>query len=130
MAVRLQLRLSQNDFADSLDISLRACQNYERGDRKIPADVLLQLARVHGLDPLWIMEGPESTPRKLNSTKIDTALIAKAHKLVSKAVADSGRQITDTQFAEWVAATYHFFVESGEAQGASSFVNHMIRAIK
>jgi transcriptional regulator with XRE-family HTH domain len=130
IAVRQSLALSQRDFADSLGISLRAAQNYEQGERKAPADVLLRLARMHGIDPLWVLEGPEKEPRKLTASRIDKNLISKAQQIVSKAVTESGKRVTAERFAEWVAATYQLLAESGEAHAASTFVATMIRTVK
>ena len=130
VAVRQLLGLSQKDFAESIGISLRAAQNYEQGERKAPAEVLLRLARVHGVDPLWVLEGPEETPRKLNTTRIDKDLISKAQLIVTKAVNESGKRVTEEQFAEWVAATYQLLLDSGEARGAQVFINSLIRTFK
>ncbi|HQR96714.1 MAG TPA: helix-turn-helix transcriptional regulator, partial [Thiotrichales bacterium] len=74
LLIRTNLGLSQKEFADRLGISLRAEQNYERGDRAIPSDVLLSLAKNFDIDPMWILDGPETNPRPLSrSSSLDPA---------------------------------------------------------
>lgn len=62
-ALRNRVRLSQVDFAERLGISPRAYQNYERGEREVPAVVLKLLYEVFGVDPLWVLTGPGNDPR-------------------------------------------------------------------
>lgn len=64
VAVRELLRLTQVDFAGRLEVSPRAYQNYERGERELPAAVLTALHATFGIDPLWILIGPGTDPRK------------------------------------------------------------------
>lgn len=56
-AVRERVRLVQIDFAERLGVSPRAYQNYERGEREVPAVVLKALYEVYGVDPLWLLTG-------------------------------------------------------------------------
>ncbi|WP_370656159.1 helix-turn-helix domain-containing protein [Paracoccus wurundjeri] len=51
--------LSQQALANALGISLCGEQSYERGIRKLPADVRIELAKLYNIDPLWVMGGPE-----------------------------------------------------------------------
>lgn len=55
--LRMQSDLSQRQFADWLGISLRAYQNYERGERRIPADVVLMLSKSAGINQGWLLSG-------------------------------------------------------------------------
>lgn len=64
VAVREALRLTQVDFAERLEISPRAYQNYERGEREMPTTVLTALHATFGIDPLWVLVGPGRDPRK------------------------------------------------------------------
>lgn len=130
LAVRASLKLSQKQFADGLGISLRAEQNYERGDRKVPAEVFLGLARRYGIDPLWAMEGPGEIPKRLNTKELDTRLLAKAHQLIRTAIRNSGKKVSEQQSAEWVAAVYRFYLDSDEAEGAQALVGTLIRSVK
>ncbi|WFC42301.1 helix-turn-helix transcriptional regulator [Pseudoxanthomonas sp. SE1] len=67
-AVREDQRLSQIEFAERLGLSPRAYQNYERGERELPAAVLTTLHAVFGLDPLWVLIGPGRDPRKAGAS--------------------------------------------------------------
>ena len=62
-SLRDRLRLSQTDFAERLGISARAYQNYERGEREVPAAVITLLYEVFRVDPLWLLIGPGLDPR-------------------------------------------------------------------
>lgn len=128
LAVRLSLGLSQQAFADGLGISLRAEQNYERGARKLPADVLLNLSRVHQIDPLWVLDGPGDVPRVLADSGVNEEQLIRATKLVRTAVADTGKEVGEDQFAQWVAAVYRFYTENTSGTGAEALVRSMIRA--
>lgn len=61
-AVRSQEGIGQNEFAMRLGISPRAYQNYERGEREIPSSFLTALHETFGIDPLWVLTGPDATP--------------------------------------------------------------------
>ena len=60
--VREHRHLTQTEFAERLALSPRAYQNYERGEREIPAAVLKTLYEIFGVDPLWVLTGPSWTP--------------------------------------------------------------------
>lgn len=55
--VRDRSRLIQVEFAERMGVSPRAYQNYERGEREVPAVVLKALYEVYGADPLWVLTG-------------------------------------------------------------------------
>lgn len=55
--VRLGLGMTQVQFSASIGVSPRSLHYYERGTRSVPADVLRQLRRVHGLDLMWVLVG-------------------------------------------------------------------------
>jgi transcriptional regulator with XRE-family HTH domain len=63
VAVREERRLSQAEMAERLDLSLRAYQNYERGDREMPTAVLRSLHAEFGIDPMWVVVGTGSEQR-------------------------------------------------------------------
>ena len=60
--VREQRHQTQTEFAERLALSPRAYQNYERGEREMPAAVLKTLYEIYGIDPLWVLTGPGWTP--------------------------------------------------------------------
>ncbi len=64
-AIRNSMGLSQQDMADKLGISMRAYQNYERGDRPVNKQFLCFFSEVFGVDVNFVLfgrssDGPES----------------------------------------------------------------------
>lgn len=55
--MRAQRRLSQKKFAEKLGVSLRAYQNYERGEREVPAALIRALFEAFQIDPVWLLTG-------------------------------------------------------------------------
>lgn len=130
LAVRLENGLSQQAFADALGISLRGEQNYERGMRKLPAEVLLGLAKVFEIDPLWVLEGPEERPRHLASTGLDQETLTRAIKIVRHAFGAADKPMDDEQFPAIVAAVYQFCMNNASGAGAEALVDNIIGATK
>jgi transcriptional regulator with XRE-family HTH domain len=75
--IRNQEGMSQAEFAEALGISLRAYQNYERGDRPVSKQLLCSLKSIFGASLDYILDGgesgPESTPLGQLSTWADAA---------------------------------------------------------
>jgi|SRR5690625_4428197 len=57
--IRSSQGLSQVTMAKCLGISPRAYQNYERGEREIPASLLVALYHEFGVEPLRVLESVE-----------------------------------------------------------------------
>ncbi|EIJ44003.1 putative transcriptional regulator [Beggiatoa alba B18LD] len=49
--------LNQEEISDSVGISLRAYQNYERGERTISKELIHALLSTYGVDPVWLLTG-------------------------------------------------------------------------
>lgn len=126
LAVRVGLGISQQAFADALGISLRGEQNYERGDRRLSAEVLLSMAKVYGIDPLWVLEGPEPQPRRLARAQGLDDNWARALRVVMAAVMESGKKISGDQVYEWVLAVYRFYTENASGKGGDALVKSLI----
>ncbi len=62
IALRSSAGLSQKMFAERLGVSARAYQNWERGEREIPAVMLSVLYEKFRVDPMWILSGPGESP--------------------------------------------------------------------
>ena len=58
--VRMWAYQSQAEFAATLGVSPRAYANYERGEREMPAVVLLRLYELFRIDPVWLLTGKET----------------------------------------------------------------------
>ena len=128
LAIRLELGLSQQAFADALNISLRGEQNYERGVRKLPSDILLELARKFQIDPIWVLEGPEERPRYLAAVGLDRPTLARAIRVVQEAFSRAGRSPQTEEFAGMVASVYQFYLDNASGAGAEALVNGLVEA--
>ena len=58
--VRSHLGLSQTVMAERVGLSLRAYQNYERGEREIPVVLVHALYQAFQIDPVWLLTGEGS----------------------------------------------------------------------
>lgn len=131
LSVRIEEGLSQQAFADSLGISLRAEQNYERGVRRLPAEVLLALARTYRIDPLWVLDGPDEHARTLAPTGgLDHELLLRAIKVVKTAAAANDGRLDDEEFATWIGAVYRFYLENPSASGAEILVRTLVGGMR
>lgn len=57
LSLRKQTGLSQTDYAASLGVSLSAYQNYERGQRTVPTEVLKELVSKYDVNLIWLISG-------------------------------------------------------------------------
>jgi transcriptional regulator with XRE-family HTH domain len=55
--VRSNNHLNQKEFSEMLGVSLRAYQNYERGDSSISVECVLALNQAFGINPRWLLTG-------------------------------------------------------------------------
>ncbi|WP_038126236.1 helix-turn-helix domain-containing protein [Thiomicrorhabdus sp. Milos-T2] len=118
LSVRNFLGLSQKAFAEGLGISLRGEQNYERGERQIPSDVLYSLYQVYDVDPLWILAGKELQPRLVgNRNGLNNDFLHRAIEVVKNAEKKSGKEFSPEQFTSWIGAIYRFYIENPSGSG-------------
>lgn len=83
--VRARFALSQSDMARRTGISLRAYQNYERGEREIPVALIHGLFIEFGVNPVWLLTGQGSM---LQESHPNTCLDQKLLDQIVKAVED------------------------------------------
>lgn len=55
--VRREEKMSQEQFAERLQISRGAYINYSKGGREIPSSVIVRLYDEFGVDPFWLVTG-------------------------------------------------------------------------
>jgi Predicted transcriptional regulators len=60
--------MSQGEFATALGLSLRAYQNYERGERPISKDLISSVVGVFGISTDWLLFGEGAMFRARTST--------------------------------------------------------------
>lgn len=106
--LRHRVRLSQVDFADRLGISPRAYQNYERGEREVPAVVLKLLFAVFGVDPLWVLTGPGDDPRGTDAPAYPD-LIEAIVVAVESRLQRARRQLTPEKKGRLIKLLYQHF---------------------
>lgn len=75
-SVRARASLSQTAFAEALGVSPRAYQNYERGEREIPALLIRSLYLQYAIDPIWLLtgEGQNQPPSPLDMKRLQIVL--------------------------------------------------------
>jgi transcriptional regulator with XRE-family HTH domain len=131
LAIRIEHKLSQQAFADALGISLRSEQNYERGARKLPSDVLFTASKVFNIDLIWILEGSGEKPRRiLKPGELDQQHLTRAYKVVRAAVDESGQQVSAEQFVNMLSTLYKFYCENASGIGAEVFIEAMMSNTK
>lgn len=113
LAVRNAHRLPQAAFAARLGLSPRAYQNYERGERELPAAVLTTLHAKFGIDPLWVLVGPGSTPRQVVPN--EAALLEHVVVEVEKYLRATGKRLTPVKKARAVRFCYQKCVQTGHS---------------
>lgn len=127
LAIRIEHKLSQQAFADALGISLRSEQNYERGARKIPSDVLFTASKVFNIDLIWILEGTGEKPRRiLKPGELEKDHLTRAYKVVKAAVDKSGQPVSAEQFVNMLSALYKFYCENASGVAAEVLVEAMV----
>lgn len=131
LAVRKLLGLTQQEFADSLSISLRSEQNYEKGERKISTRALMELARTHRVDPVWVLEGPGEKPLYIGGVdQLNTLVLEKAHKVVAEVIKEVGTPLSDEHYSELVADAYRMLSAPGESADTARFVANAVKLRK
>ena len=65
---RLEQNISQKDMADKLQISHSALCMYEKGQRRIPVDVLLKIAQILNCSVDELLRGDRNEQTETNHT--------------------------------------------------------------
>lgn len=74
--LRKNLNLTQTEFGNKLNRSLRAIQNYESGGRSINGDLLLDLNDVFKVSVDWMRTGQGSMFLSENEKKADSGVVS------------------------------------------------------
>jgi transcriptional regulator with XRE-family HTH domain len=116
--VRETSGLAQNAFAERLGVSPRAYQNWERGEREIPAAVLRALYEQFDIDPLWVLTGPGDQPIQ-RDVRPNPGLVGDVVLAVELWLQRRHRTLTLKKKAHLVALLYKQFLNVGEVQAES-----------
>jgi len=87
--------LSQAEMADRVRISLRAYQNYERGEREVPLALVHALYEEFKIDPIWLLTGAGSMILADNHrNRLDQKLLDRVVDAVEKFEAGLKKNLT------------------------------------
>lgn len=93
--VRAHFVLSQTVMAQRLGMSLRAYQNYERGEREIPVALVHALHKEFRVDPVWLLTGEGSMMLSEDQRKrLDQPLLDRVVEAVEKFEADLKKRLS------------------------------------
>ena len=111
-ALRESLNLSQVEFAQRIDLSPRAFQNYERGERETPASVIKAIYEVFSVDPLWLLVGPGAAPMRAQRGD-DADLLEKVVVSVEQRLARTRRRLEPDKKGRLIKLIYLHFRSKG-----------------
>lgn len=124
-AIRERSNLSQEDFAASIEVSLRAYANYERGEREVPASVLAALSRVYGVDPVWVLVGDEGAPKQIAERTFDRYLFERSGLAVNQAAEEAGIELSTEERVKSFSMVYE--ISSSDAVVNPSTASVVVR---
>lgn len=105
LSLRKQTGLSQTEYAASLGVSLSAYQNYERGQRTVPTEVLKGLVWKYDVNLIWLISG-RGPEHLVPGSSIDSEAFGKIlSKLESDGSPLKGRNSVD--FGYFAALVYN-----------------------
>ena len=114
-AVRAKEGLIQNEFAERLGISGRAYINYERGEREIPAVLLITLLQEFGVDPQWILVGPGDEP-VLSGDRPKPKLLIEIERTVAQWLKSHRKRLTEDKQNRLVELLYERTLVTGHIE--------------
>lgn len=89
--------LSQEEMASKLGVSRRTYSDYERGISEPGFRVLVALLDVFGVDPVWVMRGPENHPRKYVGAPHDKQIWREAAAWAVREIGARGGEVSDDE---------------------------------
>lgn len=104
-AVRNMARLSQEEMSQALGISRSAYQNYERGQRDLTAQLLLEVYEKFDVDPLWMLEGDSEDGKNRRHEEL-AAAYRKIGIAIERRIMDRGLSVTPEK--KWDAIEFLF----------------------
>lgn len=117
-AIRTTAGLSQGAFADTLGLSLRAYANYERGEREMPVALFRALYTVHGINPVWLLDGPGEQPVMAATRTVDVALVERIIDWVDTELAAMGKKLRPEMRLRILKSAYTLSAERGRMETA------------
>ncbi len=118
MAIRIASGLTQAEFAEKLDLSLRAYANYERGEREMPTVLFRSLCESFRIDPLWQLTGPGEAPVHVGRRVLDLNLMEGVITLIEEWLAKHRRTLKPDKKARVIRLAYEHCIAKGEVDAA------------
>ena len=110
LRTRLKYKLSQQAFADSLGIPLSDVQKYERGETRLPFNLIMYLIDINEADTLELFYESGTVLREnVDNEVLDLALMERAFKVVLSSVEESNKTISVGRFSHILMAVYSFY---------------------
>ena len=117
--VRAHFALSQTALAQRLGISLRAYQNYERGEREVPVALVHALYEQFRVDPVWLLTGAGSMMLAEDQHKrLDQTLLDRVVEAVEKFEADLKKPLSVEHKSRLIGLLYEKSQLLNEVTGA------------
>ncbi len=113
-SVRAVTGLSQNAFAVGLGVSPRAYANYERGEREAPVAVLRTLFELHGIDPGWLLVGPEPDPVRAVERYLNMALLEAVVRVIEDGLRRADKRLRPGKKARLIRLAYERSMRAGQ----------------
>lgn len=104
---RQRTGLTQKEFGATVELSLRGYQNYERGDRELPAVIISRLHKMWRMDPVWLLDGPDDRS-PFYTTDVDLQLLAAIHRELAARLAGGNLMPTFDQKVRLITPLYDF----------------------
>lgn len=95
--------------------SPRAYQNYERGEREIPAALLKALYDAFAIDPLWVLTGPGEEPID-GGIRPNPALVEDVVLAVDQWLQRRRKTLPLAKKAQLISLLYEHFLGEGEVE--------------
>ncbi len=106
--LREKSRLTQNQLANSLQISAQAISKWERGENAPDITMLVPLTRILKCSIEWILEGDETLRDTFEATVLNTSI---------RDFAQMSSRLTVKEVAVWVNSIFHQLTETVQEYG-------------
>ena len=116
--VRSHLSLSQGEISAQVGISLRAYQNYERGEREVPVALVKALYNKFRVDPIWLLTGFGAMILNENERMyLDQPLLSRVVEAVSKLENELGKALSIDHKSRLIGLLYQKSILLNEVTG-------------
>lgn len=108
LSVRKGSKLTQSDFASSIDVSLSAYKSYERGERDIPLSLFGKLNKDYNTDPVWLFSGEKGLISNAEQEMLENIIVT-----VKRLLKENKIEIEPAKEAQLIVTLYSQFIKLG-----------------